>query len=151
MHEHVFLLPETMSSTTYADIFKTATKQESPYDYQCRLACGPEANLKDDSTIRAGTDCKSQLIKIPTGCGKTAAVVLAWLWNLWLFCSTISATRFQTFQAWLECLPRRIDWAAGRIFDRRQYEQMHESFFNEAVPAARIHINVNFQLCQSVL
>ncbi|MBU6402064.1 MAG: hypothetical protein KGS61_17235 [Verrucomicrobia bacterium] len=26
-------------------------------------------------------NCKSQLIKVPTGLGKTAAVVLAWLWN----------------------------------------------------------------------
>ena len=42
----------------------------SPYDYQIRLAGG------DD-----GTDCHSQLINIQTGLGKTAAVVLAWLWN----------------------------------------------------------------------
>jgi len=25
--------------------------------------------------------CESRLIEIPTGLGKTAAVVLAWLWN----------------------------------------------------------------------
>ena len=37
-----------------------------PYDYQQRLATEP---------------CTSRLISIPTGLGKTAAVVLAWLWN----------------------------------------------------------------------
>jgi CRISPR-associated endonuclease/helicase Cas3 len=42
----------------------------APYDYQARLAGG------DD-----GVPCESQLISIPTGLGKTAAVVLAWLWN----------------------------------------------------------------------
>ena len=41
-----------------------------PYDYQRRLA-------GDDT----GRPCESQLISIPTGLGKTAAVVLAWLWN----------------------------------------------------------------------
>ena len=41
-----------------------------PYDYQIRLAGGD-----------TGTACRSQLINIPTGLGKTAAVVLAWLWN----------------------------------------------------------------------
>ena len=52
-------------STTYADIFKKATGQV-PYDYQCRLA---------------STECQSLMINIPTGLGKTAAVILAWLWN----------------------------------------------------------------------
>ena len=70
-----------MSGTTYRDIFKRSTQQESPYAYQCRLACGSEANLAETSTLCVGTDCKSQLIQIPTGYGKTAAVVLAWLWN----------------------------------------------------------------------
>ncbi|MDB5733332.1 MAG: cas3, partial [Variovorax sp.] len=37
-----------------------------PYDYQERLANGP---------------CESRLISIPTGLGKTAAVILAWLYN----------------------------------------------------------------------
>lgn len=37
-----------------------------PYDYQARLAALP---------------CESRLINIPTGLGKTAAVVLAWLYN----------------------------------------------------------------------
>ncbi len=52
---------------TYNDFFTTATGGNQPYDYQRRLA--------GDSA------CQSRLIGIPTGCGKTAAVVLAWLWN----------------------------------------------------------------------
>ena len=55
----------------YASFFKAATGlDQGPYDYQCRLA-GRDS----------GTDCTSQLINIPTGLGKTVAVVLAWLWN----------------------------------------------------------------------
>src|SRR5258706_4623013 len=54
---------------TFQDFFRSATSN-SPYDYQSRLA-------GSDS----GTTCNSQLINVPTGLGKTAAVVLAWLWN----------------------------------------------------------------------
>ena len=53
----------------FPDFFRIATGN-APYDYQSRLA-------GNDS----GTACRSQLINIPTGLGKTAAVVLAWLWN----------------------------------------------------------------------
>jgi CRISPR-associated endonuclease/helicase Cas3 len=53
----------------YDTFFQSATGN-TPYDYQSRLA-------GSDS----GTACRSQLINIPTGLGKTAAVVLAWLWN----------------------------------------------------------------------
>jgi CRISPR-associated endonuclease/helicase Cas3 len=49
----------------YAAFFQAATGNV-PYDYQRRLAESP---------------CESRLINIPTGLGKTAAVVLAWLWN----------------------------------------------------------------------
>ena len=51
---------------TYAEFFHTATRNR-PYDWQQRLARDPE--------------CRSRLIDIPTGLGKTAGVVLAWLWN----------------------------------------------------------------------
>src|SRR5438552_12834512 len=53
----------------FGEFFKAATDNE-PYDYQCRLAGGD-----------SGCRCESRLINIPTGLGKTAAVVLAWLWN----------------------------------------------------------------------
>ena len=52
------------------ELFFEAATDHPPYDYQCRLAGGD-----------SGTRCRSQLINIPTGLGKTAAVVLAWLWN----------------------------------------------------------------------
>jgi CRISPR-associated endonuclease/helicase Cas3 len=57
-----------MSNTEFVNFFERATGIRSgPFDYQRRLAEDPE--------------CKSRLINIPTGLGKTAAVVLAWLWN----------------------------------------------------------------------
>lgn len=58
-----------MSRLPFDTFFLSATGN-TPYNYQSRLA-------GDDS----GTACRSQLINIPTGLGKTAAVVLAWLWN----------------------------------------------------------------------
>jgi CRISPR-associated endonuclease/helicase Cas3 len=56
--------------TDFAGCFQQATGTLAPYDYQVRLAGGD-----------VGTACQAQLISIPTGLGKTAAVVLAWLWN----------------------------------------------------------------------
>lgn len=58
-----------MSPLEFNTFFRAATGN-TPYDYQSRLA----GNDSD-------TACRSQLINIPTGLGKTAAVVLAWLWN----------------------------------------------------------------------
>ena len=58
-----------MSRLLFATFFQSATGN-TPYDYQSRLAGGD-----------SGTTCRSQLINIPTGLGKTAAVVLAWLWT----------------------------------------------------------------------
>ena len=53
-----------------------------PYDYQKRLACGEQQSGEPrDSWLQHGADCRSALINIPTGLGKTAAVILAWLWN----------------------------------------------------------------------
>ena len=62
-----------MNISRYSDFFQEATGHE-PFDYQRRLANGETGG-------DAGTVCHSQLINIPTGLGKTAAVVLAWLWN----------------------------------------------------------------------
>ncbi len=58
-----------MSRLRFDTFFQAATRN-TPYEYQCRLA-------GSDSS----TPCHSQLINVPTGLGKTAAVVLAWLWN----------------------------------------------------------------------
>lgn len=51
----------------FASFFSKAFADlRQPYDYQKRLTESP---------------CESRMINIPTGLGKTAAVVLAWLWN----------------------------------------------------------------------
>jgi hypothetical protein len=50
--------------------FSKAATGETPYDCQSRLAGGD-----------SGKPCSSQLINIPTGLGKTAAVVFASMWN----------------------------------------------------------------------
>ncbi|TDU67137.1 CRISPR-associated endonuclease/helicase Cas3 [Prosthecobacter fusiformis] len=56
-----------MPAPDFSTFFSTASGPDrQPYDYQSRLAAEP---------------CQSRLISIPTGLGKTAAVVLAWLWN----------------------------------------------------------------------
>ena len=70
-----------MSDPGFDEVFRAATGSLQPYPYQCRLACGPDATLENNDSLRLGTPCRSQLINIPTGLGKTAAVVLAWLWN----------------------------------------------------------------------
>ncbi len=49
----------------YRDIFERATGLSQPFPYQERLARDPWP----------------ELIDVPTGMGKTAAVVLAWLWK----------------------------------------------------------------------
>lgn len=59
-----------MNTTPGYDQFFEQATGHPPYDYQSRLAGND-----------CGTTCQSQLINIPTGLGKTAAVVLAWLWN----------------------------------------------------------------------
>ena len=63
------------------DEFFTAATGHAPYDYQRRLACGERNGRPEADWLSGGTCCSSKLIHIPTGLGKTAAVVLAWLWN----------------------------------------------------------------------
>lgn len=68
-------------------VFQSATataenpQGNMPYHYQRRLACGERGDRSDAEWLASGTECTSRLINIPTGLGKTAAVVLAWLWN----------------------------------------------------------------------
>ena len=61
-------------------MFVTATGFR-PHDYQTRLACGERRHRCYDEWLIDGSPCESMMIEIPTGFGKTAAVVLAWLWN----------------------------------------------------------------------
>lgn len=73
---------------TYKLFFEKATKGNSPYDYQIRLALGKEL---------------PELIEISTGLGKTDAVVLAWLWRR----SAHSTFRDGTPRRLVYCLPMR--------------------------------------------
>jgi CRISPR-associated endonuclease/helicase Cas3 len=62
------------------DHYVTAATTFEPFDCQRRLACGERAGRTEPQWLASGT-CESKLINISTGLGKTAAVVLAWLWN----------------------------------------------------------------------
>jgi len=83
---------------TFEQFFQTATGH-APYDYQRRLA-----------GVASGGPCASQLISVPTGLGKTAAVVLAWLWNRLapdLNPQTSTSTSAQWPRRLVYCLPMR--------------------------------------------
>ena len=97
---------------TFEQFFTTATRDEkhpdgnAPYDYQCRLACGEKQDGESNQAwLERGTDCASKLIEIPTGCGKTAAVVMAWLWNRVL--QPNAKARAQWPRRLVFCLPMR--------------------------------------------
>lgn len=71
-----------MTPHDFPSFFSAATGKPDAYDYQKRLACGKKgSDEREDAWLSHGTDCASRLITIPTGLGKTAAVILAWLWN----------------------------------------------------------------------
>lgn len=74
----------------YEEFFKKATKNPEPYPYQRRLATGKEL---------------PQLLDVPTGCGKTAAVVLAWLWRRRY---AEDEVRKSTPRRLVYCLPMRV-------------------------------------------
>ena len=67
---------------SFDQFFQIATSH-APYVYQRRLACGEQKGRSESECLGGGDPhgCRSRLINIPTGLGKTAAVVLAWLWN----------------------------------------------------------------------
>ena len=64
----------------YSDFFAKAAGHKRPFDYQRRLGKEPWPDLLD----------------VPTGMGKTTAVVLAWLWK----------------RSWSETSVRMADWRA---------------------------------------
>ncbi|MBL7964871.1 MAG: CRISPR-associated endonuclease Cas3'' [Flavobacteriales bacterium] len=90
----------------YASFFKQATGN-NPYRYQAALASGD-----------AGHACTSHLIDIPTGLGKTAAVVLAWLWN------RVAMQRNDWPRRLVYCLPMRtlVEQTEGEV--RRWIENL---------------------------
>src|SRR5262245_23110690 len=57
-----------MATSNFDEFFRAAFGEDvRPFRYQQRLA--------------GDRKYKSRLVDVPTGCGKTAGVVLAWLWN----------------------------------------------------------------------
>ncbi len=82
----------------YDDFFRQAFGRDSeenfkPFDYQRRLAEGPWPELLD----------------VPTGMGKTAAVVLAWLWKRrWRIGKREVAADHDTPRRLVYCLPMRV-------------------------------------------
>jgi CRISPR-associated endonuclease/helicase Cas3 len=74
-----------MASDSFHAFFHAATGHP-PYDYQRRLASEP---------------VQSRLIHTPTGAGKTAATILAWLWRL-------KVDRDNTPRRLIYCLPMRV-------------------------------------------
>lgn len=74
-----------MPSQTFQAFFGEATGK-TPYPYQVSLATAP---------------IESRLIDVPTGCGKTAAVILGWLWQ-----RRVNPT--QTPRRLVYCLPMRV-------------------------------------------
>jgi CRISPR-associated endonuclease/helicase Cas3 len=94
----------------FAEFFEAATDRE-PYPYQCRLACGERKDKEPQPDwLSHGGLCDSRLINIPTGLGKTAAVVLAWLWNRAAMPS-LNSQRSTSSPPWprrlVYCLPMR--------------------------------------------
>lgn len=74
----------------YDEMFSVATGFPEPYPYQRRLALAPHLPSK---------------LSVPTGLGKTAAIVLAWLWRRRFAASTIRQT---TPRRLVFCLPMRV-------------------------------------------
>jgi CRISPR-associated endonuclease/helicase Cas3 len=70
----------------YSDFFKKATELEAPYPYQQRLASQPWP----------------EFLEVPTGLGKTAAVVLAWLYKRFIDQDPDTPRRL------VYCLPMRV-------------------------------------------
>lgn len=77
----------------YKDIFERATGLSQPFPYQERLARDPWPELLD----------------VPTGMGKTAAVVLAWLWKRgWREDGRSEKPEPDTPRRLVYCLPIRV-------------------------------------------
>jgi len=82
-----------VSRTDFDSFFFAATNHKR-FDYQRRLA-----GVDGDRTA------ESLLINVPTGLGKTAAVVLAWLWNSVVVADRARPTRWP--RRLVYCLPMR--------------------------------------------
>ncbi len=87
-----------MRPSDFREFFESATANTA-YEYQVRLAEGP---------------CESRLINIPTGLGKTAAVVLAWLYNR----VHLKSENWPRRLAWYEAVLRVADQRASKLAEQ---------------------------------
>lgn len=80
---------------------RTIEKNFVPFDYQRELATGGFGSKRDQSW--------PDLLEVPTGLGKTAAVTLAWLWKRgWRNGARAEATDPGTPRRLVWCLPMRV-------------------------------------------
>jgi CRISPR-associated endonuclease/helicase Cas3 len=113
----------------FQTFFAAATSKPEPYDYQKRLACGEQREGEgEEEWLSHGTACASRLISIPTGLGKTAAVVLAWLWNRQR--NKVASALAESPTPWprrlVYCLPMRtlVEQTAGET--QNWVDQLHK-------------------------
>ncbi|MDP1591659.1 MAG: DEAD/DEAH box helicase, partial [Prosthecobacter sp.] len=126
-----------MPPTNYSTFFSAACgSNRQPYDYQKRLACGERQEDESETEwLSHGTDCFSRLISVPTGLGKTAAVILAWLWN-----------RRQANSKWprrlVYCLPMRtlVEQTEKEV---RKWHAAHELLRDEISASRRGKVRVH--------
>jgi CRISPR-associated endonuclease/helicase Cas3 len=122
-----------MSDLYFDDVFRVAMGDSlSPYAYQSRLACGPDATPENIESLRRGTQYRSLLINIPTGLGKTAAVVLAWLWNRILHPD--SSHRDSWPRRLVYCLPMRTLVEQTRDAAKTWLQRVAKEFAQNAKP-----------------
>ena len=68
-----------MNDLNFRAVFQAAMGNESlPYAYQCRLACGPEADPENADSPSQGSGLSLSVDQYPDRSGRTAALVLAW-------------------------------------------------------------------------
>ena len=84
------MAPSLEQERRFSEFFMKATGLHEPFPYQMRLALSPKL---------------PQLIDVPTGAGKTAAVVLAWLWRRRFAAEDV---RKATPRRLVYCLPMRV-------------------------------------------
>lgn len=125
---------------TEFDAFFAAATGHRPYDYQRRLA-------GDDQ----GYAAESHLLNVPTGLGKTAAVVLAWLWNRAVVPDQTS--RDQWPRRLVYCLPMRTlveqtsdhvaEWLARLALAADAGDQRTEAAIAHLKPEARARLSAD--------
>lgn len=122
---------------SFPDFFQTATGGRLPYPWQTRLADDPV--------------CRSRLIDIPTGLGKTAGVVLAWLWRQHL----LPQSRISNPESPMRCpaapWPRRLVYCLPmRTLVEQTAEEARKWIANVAQAASLSSVAQAASLCSEI-